>query len=48
MGWAGKHPLRLSTRLHPLAQANEALTDLRDGRIQGAAVLRCDGRTQRR
>lgn len=47
MAWAGKHPLRLSTRLYPLAQANEALTDLRDGRIQGAAVLRCDGRTQR-
>jgi len=43
MAWAGKHPLRLSTRLYPLAEANEALADLRDGRIQGAAVLRCNG-----
>jgi D-arabinose 1-dehydrogenase-like Zn-dependent alcohol dehydrogenase len=24
---------------YPLAQANEALADLRDGRLQGAAVL---------
>jgi propanol-preferring alcohol dehydrogenase len=25
--------------LYPLAQANEALADLREGRLQGAAVL---------
>jgi propanol-preferring alcohol dehydrogenase len=27
------------TRPYPLIQANEALSDLRDGRLQGAAVL---------
>lgn len=43
MAWAGKHPLRPGARLYPLAQANEALADLRHGRIQGAAVLRCEG-----
>jgi propanol-preferring alcohol dehydrogenase len=41
MAWAGAHAMQLSTRLYPLAQANEALADLRAGRLQGAAVLRC-------
>ena len=41
MAWAGRHRLRLATRAYPLAQANEALEDLRAGRIAGAAVLKC-------
>lgn len=32
-------PLRVETRVYPLAQANQALADLRGGRLQGAAVL---------
>jgi propanol-preferring alcohol dehydrogenase len=28
-----------TTKAYPLAQANEALSDLRDGRLEGAAVL---------
>lgn len=32
-------PLKLHAAPYPLAQANEALSDLRDGRLQGAAVL---------
>jgi propanol-preferring alcohol dehydrogenase len=39
--WTAKHSLKLSTTTYPLAQANEALDDLRAGRIAGAAVLRC-------
>ena len=39
MAWAGRHRLRLSIRTYPLAQANEALDDLRAGHIAGAAVL---------
>jgi propanol-preferring alcohol dehydrogenase len=31
--------IETSTRRYPLDAANEALCDLRDGRIQGAAVL---------
>jgi propanol-preferring alcohol dehydrogenase len=31
--------LRMHTARYPLAQANEALADLREGRLQGAAVL---------
>ena len=33
------HPLQVHVRTYPLAQANEALADLRAGRIEGAAVL---------
>lgn len=33
------HPLRVQTRTYALEQANEALADLRAGRLQGAAVL---------
>jgi len=32
-------PVRTVTQAYPLAQANEALADLRDGRLTGAAVL---------
>lgn len=39
--WAAEHPLSLSTTTYPLARANDALDDLRAGKIAGAAVLRC-------
>jgi len=32
-------PVRTTTKAYPLAQANAALSDLREGRIEGAAVL---------
>lgn len=35
------HPLSVHATTYPLEQANEALDDLRRGRLQGAAVLRC-------
>ncbi len=41
MAFAADHTLALSTRPYALAQANEALGDLRSGRFAGAAVLRC-------
>jgi len=31
--------LKMHATPYPLAQANEALSDLREGRLQGAAVL---------
>jgi propanol-preferring alcohol dehydrogenase len=37
---APRVPVRTHTRDYPLAAANEALADLREGRLQGAAVLR--------
>lgn len=36
---AGRIPVRSETTVYPLAGANEALADLRAGRLQGAAVL---------
>lgn len=36
---AEREPLDVSVRTYPLARANEALDDLRKGRLQGAAVL---------
>ena len=36
---AAQIPVRTRTRTYPLEQANEALADLREGRLQGAAVL---------
>jgi propanol-preferring alcohol dehydrogenase len=39
--WAASHPLRLSTTAYPLARANDALDDLRAGRVTGVAVLHC-------
>ena len=37
--FAGQVPLRVETTSYPLERANEALDDLRAGRLQGAAVL---------
>lgn len=34
------HPVATNTRIYALTEANRALDDLRDGRIEGAAVLR--------
>jgi propanol-preferring alcohol dehydrogenase len=36
---AGEIPIRTHTRAYPLAEANQALDDLRAGRVSGAAVL---------
>ncbi|MFO1049712.1 MAG: zinc-dependent alcohol dehydrogenase family protein [Geminicoccaceae bacterium] len=36
---AGRTPIRTEVTPYPLARANEALADLRQGRLQGAAVL---------
>jgi propanol-preferring alcohol dehydrogenase len=36
---APKVPVRTHVRTYPLEQANEALADLRAGRLTGAAVL---------
>ena len=36
---ASKAPVRTTVALYPLAEANTALNDLRDGRVHGAAVL---------
>ena len=38
---AAEVPLRVHVRAYPLAEANQALDDLRAGRLSGAAVLRC-------
>lgn len=38
---AGKIPVRTAVEAYPLERANDALRDLRDGRVRGAAVLRC-------
>jgi len=39
--WAAAHRLRIATSAYALERANDALDDLRAGRIVGAAVLRC-------
>ncbi|MGJ7573317.1 zinc-dependent alcohol dehydrogenase family protein [Variovorax sp. RB2P76] len=39
LGFAQSHPLQVHVRSYALEQANEALADLRAGRIEGAAVL---------
>ncbi len=36
---AARMPLRVNTQTYPLAEANQALEDLRAGRVAGAAVL---------
>ena len=36
---AGKVPIKMHTERYDLADANRALTDLREGRVKGAAVL---------
>jgi propanol-preferring alcohol dehydrogenase len=43
MNIAPKVPVRTSTQVFPLEQANEALNALRNGKLQGAAVLACGG-----
>lgn len=40
---ARRVPVRTSIRAYPLSRANEALADLRAGRVEGAAVLVPDG-----
>lgn len=37
--FSARYPIRAETTAYPLARANEALADLRDGRLSGAAVL---------
>lgn len=39
---AARHPLHAAVQTYPLAAANEALEDLRHGRLSGAAVLVTD------
>lgn len=39
---AGEIPVRTAVATYPLERANDALHDLRDGRVRGAAVLRCN------
>ncbi len=39
MEFAGKHEIVTHTQAYPLADANRALDDLREGRLSGAAVL---------
>ena len=39
LDFARSHPLRVHVKTYALTQANEALADLRAGRIEGAAVL---------
>jgi len=36
---AARHPLQTRVAAHPLEQANEVLTELREGRVVGAAAL---------
>ncbi|HEY9026973.1 MAG TPA: zinc-dependent alcohol dehydrogenase family protein [Burkholderiaceae bacterium] len=39
MGMVAGMPLEVTTTVYPLARANEALADLREGRLVGAAVI---------
>lgn len=39
---APRVPVRTSTQLFPLSEANQALHSLREGKLEGAAVLACD------
>jgi alcohol dehydrogenase, propanol-preferring len=41
--FAADHRLQVTTHDYPLAQAQHALADLKAGRFDGAAVLRCPG-----
>ena len=43
LGFAPTAGLRIETVRYPLSRANEALADLREGRLQGAAVLVPEG-----
>jgi propanol-preferring alcohol dehydrogenase len=42
---AAEIPIRTETTVYPLFEANEALSDLKHGRVSGAAVLAVEGRT---
>jgi propanol-preferring alcohol dehydrogenase len=42
MALAAHTPIRIQTEVWPLSRADEALSRLRDGRLQGAAVV-CPG-----
>ena len=42
---APRVPVRTQVQVYPLEQANQALADLRDGRLLGAAVLDCRPRS---
>lgn len=42
MALAGRITIHTTTEARPLAQANEALAALREGRVTGAIVLRCN------
>jgi propanol-preferring alcohol dehydrogenase len=39
LAFAGRHHLEVTSPQYPLARADDALSDLREGRIAGAAVL---------
>jgi len=39
LDFTAENPLRVETTPYPLERANEALDDLRAGRLNGAAVL---------
>jgi propanol-preferring alcohol dehydrogenase len=41
---APRVPIHPRSTVYPLEDAQRALDDLRSGRLEGAAVLRCDGR----
>jgi len=43
LDFAARVPLETTVTLYALREANEALDDLRSGRLQGAAVLECGG-----
>jgi alcohol dehydrogenase, propanol-preferring len=42
LGFAAKNPIRTEIKTYPLAMANQALDDLRNGLFEGAAVLVMD------
>jgi propanol-preferring alcohol dehydrogenase len=42
---AAQVPVKTAVELFPLARANDALAAVRDGRVHGAAVLDCGGRS---
>jgi propanol-preferring alcohol dehydrogenase len=42
LDFAGRHHIEVTTPKYPLDQADQALTDLSEGRIAGAAVLLVD------
>ena len=47
MALAPQIPVKTEVEVFPLAEANEALSAIRDGRLRGAAVLNVSGRDPR-